>query len=555
MEKENKIAIAGRIAQAIAVERIYGFEYGSGDNFGLHLLILACSPDGAKLTELDPFVLMAINEEKTSFRIYQASEIRRLQTEDSIYHLSICCHSNLLYEADEATPMPQFSVEDLRQVRLRSAAAYDSAMLRVASFSEGAKFYIEKNDDTVALFMLHQVCELTCRALEIGLCGNEKRSHQLEQHRKYLKKLLPEFEIIPKEFDVEAGRLMLNMMDKAYSAVRYESGFSAEGIDIQSVHQLALDFRKYVEATIRLFLESGDDIFEQEPISAKIPLQVVEHMGQTSSDEVLVGILEIITHYLEPQAVYQLGMRTDSETQDGIFGNSAIISRIGVHYDLLVISEVANPYALNLQQHITHRCGEGVSVLLLIHGQNEFSKAVQRGSSFFHAIAKSGKLLLGSEIPSKMIATDARRYSAEKLDRSTLNRNTRAEEFLRCSGEMIDEGHMVLSISLMSQAVEQACLGLILKYLEYKPNLCRVGHLLDICGMFWPQARLYFPTVLNNDRSMYRRLSDGQSNARYGIDEIDDWSDAWGLYRKTEAFVGDVILLSKNSLVTAENPE
>ncbi|WP_461790499.1 HEPN domain-containing protein [Pedobacter sp.] len=539
MEKENKIVIAGTIANAIAVERIYGFEYGSGDDCGLHLLILACSPDGAKLTELDPFVLMAINDEKTSFRIYQASEIRRLQTEGSIYHLSICCPSNLLYEADEAVPMPQFSVEDLRQARLRSATTYDSAMLRVDSFSEGAKFYMEKNDSTVALFMLHQACELTCRGLEIGLCGNEKRSHQLEQHRKYLKKLLPEFEIIPKEFDEESGRMMLNMMDKAYSAVRYESGFSAEGIDIQAVYQLTQDFRNGVAATMQMFLEKEYQLTVLEPISAKIPLQVVDHIAQTTSDEVLVGILEIITHYLEPQAVYQLGMRTDSETQDGIFDNSASIARSGVHYDLLVISEVAYPYGLNLQQHITHKCGEGVSALLLIHGQNEFAKAVRKGDSFFHAIAKSGKLLLGTEIPSQMIAADAWSYGIEKLDRSMKFRITTADQLCNLSGELLDEGHMVLAFSMMCQAVEQTCLGLIYKYLEYSPNMYRIGHLLKVCTLFWPDATLYFPRTYDADRLMFNRLSDGLSLSRYGKDEKHSWGDSWEVNRRIQVFVDD----------------
>ncbi|SOD12240.1 HEPN domain-containing protein [Pedobacter xixiisoli] len=554
MEKENKIIIAGHIADAIAVERIYGMEFLYGGENCLHLIIVALSSDGIKIGELEPFVRMAIKQnDKLTFKIYDRSEIRKLQREGSIYHLVCCDVSNLLYEASGADEMPTFTKEMIKKWSVEAEANFRAAMSRIASFDNGAKFFIENTDTAVALFMLHQVCELSCRALEIGMCGREKRTHNISQHLKFLRSMMPEIRIIPNDGLFDRG--LLEQLDKAYSAVRYESGFSAEGIDIKAVYLLAEEFRNAVEAEMEILLAKADSIATHIPSDTKIPLQLSEFTEQQTCGEEITGILEIITHYLEPQAVYQLGMRTDSDKQDGIFDSSASIARSGVHYDLLVISEVAYPYGLNIQQHITHRCGEGVSVLLLIHGQNEFAKAVSRGNSFFHAIAKSGKLLLGSKIPSKMVATDARRYSAEKLDRSTLNRNTRAEELLRCSGEMIDEGHMVLSISLMSQAVEQACLGLILKYLEYKPNLCRVAHLLNICGMFWPQARLYFPTVLNNDKSMYRRLSEGQSNARYGIDEIDDWSDAWGLYRKTEAFVGDANLLSRNSLVTAENPE
>lgn len=546
MEKEQKIVIAGQIADAIAVERIYGMEYLHGGRNCFHLIIIASSSDGIKIGELEPFVRMAIKQnEELTYKIYDRSEIRKLQREGSIYHLVYCDVSNLLYEASGADEMPTFTEDMIKKWFAEAEANFRAAMSRIASFDKGAKFFMENTDAAVALFMLHQVCELSCRALEIGMCGREKRTHNISQHLKFLRSMMPEIRIIPSDSIFDRG--LLEKLDKAYSAVRYESGFSAEGIDIRAVYLLAEEFRNAVEAEMEILLAKMDSIATHIPSDIKMPLQMLERKETQTFGEEMTGILEIISHYLNPSAIYQIGMRTSNGRRDGIFDCTASTIENGIHYDLLVISEVVYPYSYDIQHHIQNKYGDHISVLFLIHNEAEFFTAVRKGHVFFHTIATSGKLLLGNEIPPKMIASDVIKYSADKLKQSMDYRITRADVLCNSSGELLDEGHMVLAFSAMCQAVEQNCLGLIFRYLQYSPNMHRLGHLLNICAMFWPTASLCFPRSLEADRTMFALLSEGQSMARYGKYESYNWSNEWELYRRTLLFINEAKLLSQEN--------
>lgn len=537
---KDKIAIAASIADAIAVERIYGLDYEQENTARVHLIIVATAPVGIRISELEPFVVMATGMDKrTTFKIYDGSEVRRLQKEGNIYHLSCCDVSNLLYEAKNATVMPSFTKADIRKRFTEAAKNFRNAMQRTGSFDNGAKFYMESNDPAVALFMLHQVCELSCRALEIGICGKDKRTHNISQHQEFLRSMVPGLKLLPDAKDGQFGRTLLDQLDKAYSAVRYESGFSADGIDIMAVYQLAKDLRNGIEATMEMFLKKENMLSAHDACVVKIPSQVEDKLEQTTGDEVMATILDIIANYLEPTAVYQLGMRNCSIKREGIFGSTASKSENSIHYDLLVISEIAYPYARNVPQHITSICGVGVSVLLLVHGQKEFSTAVQKGNSFFYSVAKSGKLLFGKEITWKTMATEPLGCGTEKLDCSMEFRTAAADELWSFSGELLDKGHLVLALSMMCQAAEQTCLGLISINLEYSPNLHSTGHLLKICTMFWPDADQYFPRSHQADRVMFGRLSDGQSLARYAKHENHRWEDSWEVKRRVRLFIDD----------------
>lgn len=434
-------------------------------------------------------------------------------------------------------------------------SVFDVAKARIGSFDDGAKFYMEKQDFPVALFMLHQVCELNCRALEVALFGKEKRSHQLSEHRKFITALLPDFNLLPEDHNNDMGRNLLNLFDKCYSSVRYENGFAVEGADIQLAYDIASRLNRSVDLIFESFLSrltsisKVPELIEQAKPTLEIDTVLIRSQTQEDKnyeEEVLDTILEIIKEHLMPEAVYLFGKHSQNFSGASISLNQSEIALQQLRFEILVISDVQNPYGLSFKNRFRQKFGTDVSVLLLIHGKKEFYRSVSLENGFFNLVIRSGKVLFGDAPDLETVDNDEIVQGDICSEINLMNRNSRAKELWECSGQVLDEGSMVLAASLMCQAVEQSCLGLIQKFLCYRPNMHRLGHLLDICSVFWADIiQHYFPKSIEMDKRTFSMLSNGQSLARHNDGEIPAHNEIWGIYRRAGAFIDAAKLLTE----------
>ncbi|WP_157970326.1 hypothetical protein [Albibacterium indicum] len=84
-----------------------------------------------------------------------------------------------------------------------------------------------------------------------------------------------------------------------------------------------------------------------------------------------------------------------------------------------------------------------------------------------------------SQVVDKSQFPDAVDIQILKTDKRYVNiRNSRASSFL-ATAEQTSVNYEIC-ISLFSQALEQSCLGLIVTFLGYYPNLHRLSHLMDL---------------------------------------------------------------------------
>lgn len=216
------------IAEKIDAEQIFVSKHKIRGRNNYHLTILATTPCGVKLTELNPFVDMIIAEfPYVTYVIHQRSEIAKQLSAGHIYFHCICTPVKQLYKKEDLKDFPDFDNSVAREWLEDSQRHFDNRIAKTHAFMEGANFYFARGNNTLSLFMLHQVIELTYRAIELAILTHEKKSHDLKEHQKYLQLILPQLPIIfctelPKEAQ------LLNVVNRAYSAVRYESNFEVD---------------------------------------------------------------------------------------------------------------------------------------------------------------------------------------------------------------------------------------------------------------------------------------------------------------------------------------
>ena len=111
---------------------------------------------------------------------------------------------------------------------------------------------------------------------------------------------------------------------------------------------------------------------------------------------------------------------------------------------------------------------------------------------------------------------------------------------------MIQTYDETVVLSLISQAVEQLCLGLIYVFLGYRPKQHSLHHLVDLCSNFTQEVDHIFPRQTEQDKNIFSVLSKSSSTARFVIKSSVDPADCGLLHRKAR------LLLEKSEQIVEQ---
>ena len=102
--------------------------------------------------------------------------------------------------------------------------AYGYELSKADQFLAGAKFYFKRQNLAHCAFMLHQVFDLTYRAIELLIMGKAKKTHHIQAHQCYIKPYVRPLAELFNQND-EEDIYLLYLLDEAYLAVRYENSY------------------------------------------------------------------------------------------------------------------------------------------------------------------------------------------------------------------------------------------------------------------------------------------------------------------------------------------
>jgi hypothetical protein len=215
-----------RISGLITVEEIYFSHFKHQGADFKELIILIPKSSRLHIMEARPLVSMVISGyPEYKFRLFYAVEVQEGIAHGSMPFFSICKPKNLVYKAPESSFVllpPLFTADSVLDKAHRN---FSRELHKIAGFRAGVVFYIKALNYPMAALMLHQVMELSYRSAELILVGREKISHRIRNHLNFLQPYLP---MVTKAFNHcnAEDMQLLDLLDKAYHAVRYEEDYS-----------------------------------------------------------------------------------------------------------------------------------------------------------------------------------------------------------------------------------------------------------------------------------------------------------------------------------------
>jgi len=537
--------IIGQIIALIDVERIYVHKHEKEKEEICHtvLTILIANTCTKSPAELLPLVDIFFNEQQElRFTLHPAHQIKDAISKGNLYFYNICTEANLLYGKAgsdyELIPTSLNRHEMLENARKQ----YDLEEEKIKAFVSGADFYLEKENYAQSAFMLHQAIELNYRAIEHFITGRSKITHSIKAHQKYLEPYSIELSNIflaDTERDIE----LLRLLDDAYLAVRYENSYQINKLDLSALRVKASEvklaaFKTYQQLLTRF--QKCTETSSSPQTNTYSGTEVARHIPHLSKYEVPKSLIYQIVGAFAVENIFCFGKRIISNMRTSAFSNVEVDHMHEVHYDLLIITstEPVNNLA-DLQSIINADTESGCSVLLLAYSVESATRALRLNNRFFcksmhqsaQVYSKQGCIQLDAAQDHNLAATSL------NCDLNWKQRYFRAEAFMDAAECIwVDEDETVV-LSLIGQAVEQLCLGLIYVFLGYRPKQHSLHHLVDLCDNFTREVDHIFPRQTEQDKNIFSLLNKSSSSARFTIKSSIDPTDCGLLHRKAKLFL------------------
>ena len=237
MELNNSIFkdIIEGVLDQVEIERIYLNRYRKGDSEDKYqLLLLVADHHHGSLLDLEPLINIHFDGKTNIYpRLYYANQVKEGLENGNLYFHFCCTASNLVFsKSDSLLPLYGPSESIFEKIKRN----YEGLMTKINPFADGMDFYLTKENYGHAAFMLHQVIELTFRALELSMMGKEKRTHRIHAHQRYLGSYIADLDGIFSA-NSEEDKLQFKLLEDAYTAVRYKNEFK---IDRYTIDRLSL---------------------------------------------------------------------------------------------------------------------------------------------------------------------------------------------------------------------------------------------------------------------------------------------------------------------------
>jgi HEPN domain-containing protein len=228
--------------------------------------------------------------------------------------------------------------------------------------------------------------------------------------------------------------------------------------------------------------------------------------------EVFFESISRVADAVKPEAIICYGSRkTNREAWSAFNQTPTLYSQ--VHYDILIITRSGE----RCKDHevfdkVNQLNSEAIRLIPVVHPLKSVQEAIQKGSRFFTTVCRKGVLVYGDTKP------DVGFESVEtcQYDQSHwIHHFGLAKQFLHGAEYYLSNSQSSLSVFMLHQATEHACIATIHARLGYRSATHSLSRLLALTENISPELSGLFPRHTEAERELFSLLAHAYSDVRY----------------------------------------
>jgi len=506
------------------------------------------------------------NYPEFGFELFSCDYAEDALRKGNLYFLQHCTLGKFAYAnceighpvyPDEAIVM--LSVRRARKLFKRSTERINSILF---DFSR----CLEYENLTEAFYILHRALELLFKQAAIILKGKALVSKSIALQQENLRLHAPEMASLFDPEDAEEHQL-LKMLDDNYRNFKRKK--KLPGVlrnEARAVVEKVQLMQQFVKQRFEAAAANCEKILRKENADGRSESDCKVADNQDNKEEIETGaaiehnpvtkehetdkaiIVRIITSLAETYAIYCIAQHNAFFVSQGI--GSLETQQDASHYYLLVFVKAIPcngqaDIAYSISQKTEGRC----NATLLIHTVKSARSDKAGQGNFFQNAINGGTLFFenwNGKFPFDIALKTGR--NADKLRKYWQNRTSIAQALLEAEFTIDNDNVDELKVSMLHQAVEQLCLGLILVFLGYRPNHFALGYLFDLCDLFTPLASDFFPRKAKEEATIFKELGRHASQLRHSSLQFQYGNNTMLLERRCKSFYKGAVQLGEDEV-------
>lgn len=528
------------ILRAVAVDEIYQWTFDHDGKKYQMLQVNLTSNAGIRFSDANSLINKTVGTYPNVYiNVNFTHEIQQKIDQGLGRAYLICQPENRIYQ-NPVQDIPLVLPDNKSDEVVEKTRTYiEKEKSKIRSFIDGYNFYFEHKNHAHAAFMLHQALELAFRTAENILVVEDKKSHSLKNHINYLKAFDDRLGTLA---DNDENKQALGKINKAYIDYRYHFDYFIDEDVLETAYQIAIN-------TLNWIYDYSTILFKE--IKSKLkPIVVtnIEVENCKNNNEIYKRsycnanyrdlILNAIERYCTPALVVCFGYDSDHHKYHNAL-QRAKKNHITHSYYIFVAYETLNGEINNLTQLITDMLPNNVSLTLALENSAVFSKQFSKGHPFFLSLLKAGDIWLQN---TSMANIDLESIVAPQLNLGYVRQqwktryNNARTLYLPC-----EEDYSAISIEaiyyMLSQALQQVCLGVINTVLQYKPQRINLTFLMQLCKLIVPDAYATFCLDHEEPLKDFKNITEAQQQFTHNANYKGDPLTIIELQKRTKTFM------------------
>ncbi|WP_333627368.1 HEPN domain-containing protein [Sphingobacterium siyangense] len=506
------------ILRAVAVDEIYQWTFDHDGKKYQMLQVNLTSNAGIRFSDANSLINKTVSSYPNVYiNVNFTHEIQQKINQGLGRAYLICQPENRIYQnpvQDIPLVLPNNKSDEVIE---KTRTYIDKEKSKIRSFINGYNFYFEHKNYAHAAFMLHQALELAFRTAENILVVEDKKSHSLKNHINYLKAFDDRLGTLA---DKNEDKQALEKINKAYIDYRYHFDYFIDEAVLETAYQIAIN-------TLNWIYDYSNLLFKE--IKSKLnpaPVTNTEVENCKNNNEIYKQkycnanyrdlVLNAIERYCTPALVVCFGYDSDHHNYQNAL-RRAKNNCITHAYYIFVAYDILSAELNNLPQLITNLLPNNVSLTLALENSTAFSKQLSKGHPFFLSLLKAGDIWFQN--PS-IANIDLESIVAPQLNLDYVHQQWKTRyNNARTLYLPYEEDWSSISIEatyyMLSQALEQACLGVINSVIQYKPQRVNLTFLMTLCKLIVPDAYATFCLDHEDHLHAFKNITEAQQQFRH----------------------------------------
>lgn len=229
-------------------------------------------------------------------------------------------------------------------------------------------------------------------------------------------------------------------------------------------------------------------------------------------NEVLRDAISRVADAIKPEAIICYGRRQTNRDVWSAF-KQVSMPDVRLHFDILIITRPEGRFKDHeVLDTINQLNSESIRLIPVIHNIKAVQEAILKGSRFFTTVCKNGILLYGEVKPEVGFVE---KVSLKSDDSHWTHHFGLANQFLNGAGHYLSNAEPSLSVFMLHQTTEHACIAIIHARLGYRSTTHNLNRLLALTENISAELSGLFPRQTETERELFNLLVHAYGDVRY----------------------------------------